>query len=74
MSGRDRGTEEATEVSSRGDCVGEGWVLTSGVATLSWWFSSGLVSALASSVILSLSVREKITVGCAITLSSPSAT
>ena len=60
-------------MSSGGECGGEGWVLTGGVGPLYLWFSSGLVSALSSSGILSLSMREKITVGCASLTSSPSA-
>ena len=70
--GRGGGTEEATNVSSGGECGGEGWALTSGVAPLSWWFSGGSVSALASSRISNLSMREKSTVGHAIASSLPS--
>ena len=59
---------------SRSECGGEGWVLTGGVAPLSWCFSDGSVSAFSSSVISSSSMRDKSTVGCEIFTSSPSET
>ena len=66
MHGRIGGVAEATEVSSGGECGGEGWVLNSGMAPLSWWFSGRSVAALVSSVISSLLVQDKSTFGCAI--------
>ena len=61
-------------MSSRGECGGEGCVLTGGVVTLSWWFSGGLASASLSSGISSSLMQEKNTVGRAIALSLPSTT
>ena len=61
-------------MSSGGDCGGDVWVLTGGVAPLSWRFSCWSVLALASSGILSLLVWEKSTVGRVMALISPSET
>ena len=47
----------------RGEYNKDGWVPSSGVAPLSWWFSIGLVSELASSVVSSSLVWLKSTVG-----------
>ena len=50
-------------MSIRGECREDIWVPSGSVATLSWWFSVGSVLALAISIILSLSVWVKTTVG-----------
>ena len=72
--GRGGGLGETTDASSGNKCGGEGWVLTGGVASLSWRFLGGLVSALAISGILSSLVWEKSTVGRAIASILSSAT
>ena len=74
VAGLNGGAAEATEVSYGGECDGEGWLLTNGMVSLSWWFYGGLLSELARSRILSSLVREKITFGCAIASILPSAT
>ena len=61
------GSSGATEVSGRGDCSENGWVQSSGKATLSWWFLAGVVLALESSVESSPLVLMKSAVGQAIT-------
>ena len=65
---------EATKVSSGGECGGDGWVLTGGMAPLSCRFLGGLVSASTSSIISNSLVWEIITVGRAMALISPSET
>ena len=65
---------EDTEVPSMGECGREGWVLTVGVASWSWWFSGGSVLASLSSRISSSSMRGEITVDCANSIISHSAT
>ena len=59
---------------SRGECREDGWGPTSGVVPLYWRFSVYLLSALASSRILRLSVWEKSTVGKKMASISPTET
>ena len=61
-----------TKVYVRGDCGKYGWVLSGGEAPLSWWFSVGVVSALAISVDSSLTGWVKIAAGCTMELISSS--
>ena len=64
--------QKSTEVSSRGECNGEGWVLTSSMVSFSWWFSGGLVLSSSIYGILISSMWEESTVGRAIVSKLPS--
>ena len=66
-----RSHTKATEVSSRGECVEDIWVPNNSVATLSWRFLGGSVSASASSRISILLVWERSYVGWTMVLISP---
>ena len=57
------GAAGVTGASSRGECSGDGWVLTGNVATLSWWFSNWSVLASSRSGNSSLTMRDKIIIG-----------
>ena len=72
--GNSRGSDEATNVYSRGECGKYVWVPTGGVAPLYWRFLGRLVSALENSGISSSSMWEKSTIDRMMELISPSET
>ena len=72
--GHGGGSAKATNFSSNVECGEYGWVLTGGVAPLSWRFWGDLVLALASSGILNSSLWEKSNVGQTMVSISPSKT
>ena len=61
-------------MSVRGECIEDGWESSGGVVPFSWWFFVGLVSASASSIVLSSLVWLNITSGWKMELIYPSYT